>query len=101
MLCLAATFLLITVFNVVSTDPNPPWQVYHTASIAALTATFAILAWLVLRVWTLNWSNLKWPLLLTGIVVLVDLWRIASPLVTVSAVDVPEMWKVMSQVAPA
>jgi hypothetical protein len=101
MLCLAAAFLLMAFFNAFSTDPNPPWRIYHTASVAALTGVFAIFAWLVLRVWTLNWSSLKWPLVLTGIVILVDLWRIAAPLVTVSAIDVPEMWKAMSRVAPA
>ena len=44
---------------------------------------------------------MKWPLLLTGIVILVDLWRIAAPLVTVSTVDVPNMWKEMSRIAPS
>jgi hypothetical protein len=101
MLCLAAAFLLIAFFNAFSADPNPPWRIYHTASVAALTATFTIFAWIVLRLWTLNWSSLKWPLLLTGIVILVDLWRIASPLVTISAIDVPEMWKAMNRIAPA
>lgn len=100
-LCLAAAFLLIAVFNAFSADPNPPWRIYHTASVAALTGIFAVLTWIVLRVWTLNWINFRWPLLLTGVVILMDLWRISAPLVTVSAVDVPEMWKAMSRVAPA
>ncbi len=101
MLCIAAAFLLMAFFNAFSADPSPPWRVYHTASVAVLTGMFAILVWIVLRVWTLDWATMRWPLLLTGIIILVDLWRIAAPLVTVSAVDVPDMWKAMSRVAPA
>jgi hypothetical protein len=101
MLCISAAFLLMAFFNASSADSSPPWRVYHTASVAILTAIFAILAWIILRIWTLEWASVKWPLLLTGIVVVVDLWRIASPLVTVSAVDVPDMWNAMSQTAPS
>jgi hypothetical protein len=101
MLCISAAFLLMAFFNAFSTDPNPPWRLFHTANVVALTGVFAILAWVVLRVWTLDWASMKWSLLLTGLVILIDLWRIAAPLVTVSAVDVPDMWKAMSRVAPS
>jgi len=101
MLSISAAFLLMAFFNAFSATTNPLWRVYHSASVAALTGVFAILAWIVLRTWTLDWANSKWPLLLTGVVILVDLWRIAVPLVTVSAVDVPDMWKAMSRVAPS
>lgn len=101
MLCLAGAFLLMGLFNALSGDANPPWRVYHTASVAMLTGIFAILSWVVLRVWTFTRLSVKWPLIITGAVILVDLWRISAPLVTVSAVDVPTMWKAMNRAAPA
>ncbi len=101
MLCLAGAFLLMTIFNAFSSEANPPWRVYHTASVAMLTGIFALLSWVVLRSWTFNRLNVKWPLFMTGAVILVDLWRISAPLVTVSAVDIPTMWKAMSRTAPA
>jgi hypothetical protein len=101
MLCLAGAFLLMAIFNAFSGDANPPWRVYHTASVAMLTGIFAILSWGVLRVWTFKRLSIKWPLVITGAVILVDLWRISAPLVTVSAVDVPTMWKIMNRTAPA
>jgi hypothetical protein len=35
------------------------------------------------------------------VIMLADIWRVSRPLVQVGAVDVPEMWKTMSQIAPA
>lgn len=101
MLCLSGAFLLMALFNAFSGDTNPPWRVYHTASVAMLTGVFALLSWIVLRSWTLNQLSVKWPLFITGAIILVDLWRISAPLVTVSAVDVPTMWKAMNRTAPA
>jgi hypothetical protein len=43
----------------------------------------------------------RWAMAFTFLVLLVDLWRVFAPLVTVSTVDVPDMWKAMSRVVSA
>ncbi|MEO8612678.1 MAG: YfhO family protein [Chloroflexota bacterium] len=100
-LCAALAFVVTSMFNAGSADANPPWRVYHTANIAALTALTLGGIWLALRLWTAEWLNVRWALVLTIFIVLVDVWRIAQPLVTVSTVDVPPLWQAMAQAAPA
>jgi hypothetical protein len=75
--------------------------VYHTANVAALTALAIMGVWLALRLWTLEWIGVRWALMVTMAVLLTDVWRIAAPLVTVSAIDVPEIWKVMAHAVPS
>jgi hypothetical protein len=100
-LCLMLVFIVMAMFNGEGAEGNVPWRVYHTANVAALTALAIMGVWLALRLWTLEWIGLRWTLLVTMFVLLIDLWRIAAPLVTVSVVDVPEMWKVMERAAPS
>jgi len=100
-LCLFAAFIVMAVFNIEGADGNPPWRMYHTANVAALAALAIGGAWLALRAWTLKWLHVRWALILTLGVLLLDGWRIAAPLVTVSAVDVPELWQAMARAAPA
>jgi hypothetical protein len=100
-LCLMLVFVVMAMFNVEGASGNPPWRVYHTANVAALTALAIMAVWLALRLWTLEWISVRWALIVTIAVLLIDVWRIAAPLVTVRAVDVPEMWKVMERAAPS
>ncbi len=100
-LCLMLVFMVMAMFNVDGATGNPPWRVYHTANVAALTALAIMGVWLALRLWTLEWVGVRWALLVTMAVLLIDVWRLAAPLVSVSAVDVPEMWNVMERAAPS
>jgi hypothetical protein len=100
-LCAALAFMVMALFNAGSAGENPPWRVYHTANTTALTALTLGGIWLGLRLWTAEWLPVRWALALTIFIALVDVWRIAQPLVTVSAVDVPPLWQAMAAAAPA
>jgi hypothetical protein len=100
-ICLVLSFGLMANFNAGSAGENPPWRVYHTANVAALTALAIGGLWLALRLWLGSWIDKRWVLVVTMAVALVDVWRIAAPLVTVSAIDVPPIWQAMASVIPA
>jgi hypothetical protein len=102
MLALAA-FALLATYTLHSADDNPPWRLFFSANMTALAAVALGITWLGLRLWTTQDMPGRESGLaaLTALIVLVDVWHISSPMVTASAVDVPEMWQAMARVAPA
>jgi hypothetical protein len=98
-----ASFALLAYYTIHSAEDSPPWRLFFSANMTALAAVAFGIVWLGLRLWTTQdvpgrESGLA---ALTALIVLVDVWHISSPMVTVSAVDVPEMWQAMARVAPA
>jgi hypothetical protein len=102
-LLMTGTFALFTYFTLHHAEDKPPYIIAYTAQVTALAALFVGGAWLVLRLWAGQTGNSRpyGALAATAALVIVDLWHISAPLVTVSAVDVPALWKTMAQVAPA
>lgn len=98
-----AAFTLLAYYTIHSTDETPPWRLFFSANMTALAAVALGITWLGLRLWTTQGApgRESWLAALTGLIVLVDVWHISSPMVTASAVDVPEMWQAMARVAPA
>jgi hypothetical protein len=100
-LLMTGTFALFAYFSLHHADDKPPYVIAYTAQVTALAAVFAGGAWLVLRLWHQNTGRAYGVLAATAALVIIDLWHVSGPLVTVSAVDVPDLWKTMAQVAPA
>lgn len=100
-LLVIAAFALSAFFTAHSTSETPPYRILQSASATALAALVAGAVWLVLRWRASGTGAAGWQIALVIAVLLVDLWRVSAPLVTVSAVDVPVMWQVMARVAPS
>ncbi|HVO68553.1 MAG TPA: YfhO family protein [Aggregatilineaceae bacterium] len=96
---LSSSVALTVYFTAHSTDQEPPWRVLYSGSMAGLALVALGAAWVVLRLWR-SAGPQPGMLAITGLVLLIDLWHISQPLVTVSAVDVPPLWKSMARVAP-
>jgi hypothetical protein len=101
-LLMTGSFALFAFFSLHHADDNPPYVIAYTAQVTALAALFVGGAWLALRLWAGQSGNSRayGALAATAALVIIDLWHISAPLVTVSAVDVPDLWKTMAQVAP-
>ncbi|RPI99044.1 MAG: hypothetical protein EHM39_07210, partial [Chloroflexi bacterium] len=95
-------FLLLAYYTAHSTDA-PPWRLFYSAHMTALAAMAMGAAWVGLRLWTRNdWlSRVPWLVGLTLLIIVIDLWHVSAPMITASTADVPEMWKLMAQSAPA
>ncbi len=98
LLLLAGSFILSGYFTALAETNVLQGRVFHAANMTAAAAMAVGGIWLALRLWLVNG---RWAYMLTAAVVLIDLWRIASPLVQVGAVDVPQPWKWVSDVQPA
>jgi hypothetical protein len=102
-LAAALAFLLLAYYTAHSTDDAPPWRLLYSAHMTALAVVAMGAAWFGLRLWT-NHDRLgrePWLVVLTLFIIVIDLWHISPPMITASTVDVPEMWKLMAQTAPA
>ncbi len=98
-----ASFALIAYYISHSADTNPPWRTLFSGNMAEIAAVAMGITWLVLRLWSSPDGTIgqRWRLALTVGILLLDLWHISWPMVTVSAVDVPDEWKLLAQVVPA
>jgi hypothetical protein len=103
LLALLASLALGVYFTRYSTDPAPPWKIYYDASMLGNSAVMLGAAWLALRAWLARAAapHTGWLVALTIGVLLIDLWRLSSQHVNVSAFDVPELWQAMERAAPA
>ncbi|HEX2906368.1 MAG TPA: YfhO family protein [Phototrophicaceae bacterium] len=106
LLLIAAALTLSLIFTLSTADQTPFWRMLSSANHLGLAALAVGASWLALRLWTIPTlerpaNRLDWRILVLLVVILVDVWHIAAPLVTVSAVDVPEMWQTLAQTAPA
>ena len=101
---LLATFALATsvgmmiYFTAHSTDQTPPWRMLYSGNIVGVAVVMLGLSWIAFRLWQ---SPRRGALIVTGAIILIDLWHIAQPQITVSAVDVPEPWGTFASVVPA
>ena len=119
LLALIGGFVLNAYFTIHSSDTSPSWRTLASSSATLITALIGGLTWLTLNSWRLdnppaedssrgnmatgNVRKVFWravPIITLAVLVL-DLLRIGAPLVTVSAVDVPEQWKLLAQTVPA
>ncbi len=98
---LVASFALMMVYTTHSADPTPPWRALVSGDQVGLAVVAIGAAWLILRLWQSPGTVRRWLPALTMIVLLFDVWHIAWPMVTVSAVDVPDEWKLLARLAPA
>jgi hypothetical protein len=98
--CGILALIIITLFNLVSSGPDNPWRLYHSADVILFTALMLGLCWVLLRAWIGHYVSVNILLMVTFTFVIVDLWRISAPLITVAAVDVPEPWKSLSELVP-
>ncbi len=85
-------------YTVHSADPNPPWRALYSGNVVGVAIVAAGASWLALRSWLTGAQRLA--LALTAGVILLDLWHISQPLVTVSAIDVTPPWKTVAEVVP-
>ena len=100
-LCLIGALALSNQITVSSDSEIIDRQVSQAANMTLLTGITIAGTWLALRLWAFARISVKWALVVTLAVLLLDLWRVSAPLVTVAAVDVPEMWQAMSRAVPA
>jgi hypothetical protein len=96
-------FLLLAYFTAHSDDAAPPWRLFYSAHMTALAAVAMGAAWAGLRLWTRydRPGREFWLAALTVFIIVIDVWHISPTMITVSPADVPEMWKLMAQTAPA
>jgi Bacterial membrane protein YfhO len=81
-----------------SADPNPPWRALYSGNVIGVAVVAIGAAWMALRAW--SGGAKRFALALTFGVIVLDLWHISQPLVTVSAVDVPPLWQAVAKVVP-
>jgi hypothetical protein len=99
--CMVGAFALSAYFTTFSADAHPPWRTLYSANMTALAAVSVGAAWMVIRQWcAAGKCPPPWIGGLTLVVVIVDLWHIAAPLVTVKTIDVPDMWQALAGAVP-
>jgi hypothetical protein len=98
-----ASFALIAFFVANDNGANPPWRALFSGSAAGIAAIAIGATWLLLRLWRNPEPPMgrRWLLGVTVGILLLDLWHISWPMVTVSPVDLSDGWKLLAQVAPA
>ncbi|MHB8625395.1 MAG: YfhO family protein [Aggregatilineales bacterium] len=98
-----ASFALMAYYTTHSADTSPPWRTLFSGNMAGIAAIAIGTTWLILRLWSSSEAQIgrSWRLALTMGVLLLDLWHISWPMITVSAIDVPDEWELLAQVAPA
>lgn len=96
-------FLLLAYYTAHSDDQTPPWRLFYSAHMTALAAVAMGGSWAGLRLWTRydRPDRVSWLAALTVAIIVIDVWHISPTMITASAVDVPGMWKLMAQAAPA
>jgi len=94
---------LMLVYGVHSADAAPPWRALVSGNEVGIALLAIGAAWLILRLWQTSSARAipRWLLMLTAAALVLDMWHIAQPMVTVSAIDVPDEWKLLARVAPA
>jgi hypothetical protein len=89
-------------FTAHSTDKDPPWRMLYSGNVIGVALVAIGLTWLALWLWRDGHSSsTRTAFVVTALVVLFDVWHISQPLITVSAIDVPPLWKALAHVAPA
>gem|GEM_PF-499930 len=97
-----ASLSFMAYFTAHSTDKDPPWRMLYSGNVIGVALVAIGLTWLALWLWRGGQSSsTRAAFVVTALVVIFDVWHISQPLMTVSAIDVPPLWKALARVAPA